>query len=234
MTDRARRLVRRVLGRPAPPAVGAVPKREIARFLRPDPVVVEAGGFDGADTLEMCRVWPAGRFHVFEPVPALYARLRTATAGRANVFTYQMAVGDRCDRMTMFVSSGTSEASSSLLPPGTHVVDHPETRFDRQIDVAVTTIDAWAKEHDVRRVDLFWLDLQGFELPALKGAESILATASAVHTEVFLEEYYKGATQYTDLKDWLTARGFRVEREELPWRCGGNVLFVRDRRGPHA
>jgi FkbM family methyltransferase len=233
LISRARNAFRQALGRAAPAGVGNVPKEYIARFLPAGPVVVEAGGFDGTDTLEMSRLWPAGRFHVFEPVPALYARLQKNTARRSNVRPYPLAVGDRCGTMKMFVSSGSSDASSSLLPPGTHVVDHPETKFDSQVEVPVTTIDAWANKHGVTRVDLFWLDLQGFELPALKGAESILATASAVYSEVFLEEYYRGATQYADLKGWLISRGFRVEREELPWHCGGNVLFVRA-SGRHA
>lgn len=127
----------------------------------------------------------------------------------------------------MQVSSGNDQSSSLLAP--TRAGLPGETRFERTEDVDVISFDAWAERNGVERVDFFWLDLQGSELAALKGAERLLSTATAVYTEVALYEQYRGEGLYPELRAWLEARGFRVEIEKLPWGVGGNVLFVRAR-----
>jgi hypothetical protein len=66
--------------------------------------------------------------------------------------------------------------------------------------VETVTLDTWAEREGVERVDFFWLDLQGSELAALKGAERLLSTATAVYTEVALCEQYEGEALYPELR----------------------------------
>jgi hypothetical protein len=42
----------------------------IARYLPPNPVIVEAGAHDGTNTIEMAEFWPGATLHAFEPLPA--------------------------------------------------------------------------------------------------------------------------------------------------------------------
>ena len=81
--------------------------------------------------------------------------------------------------------------------------------------------------NEIDKIDFLWLDLQGYELHVLKYGEKVLKGVMAVYTEVNLKELYDGAPLYDELRAWLEAKGFRVEREELPWEDAGNVLFVR-------
>jgi hypothetical protein len=122
---------------------------------------------------------------------------------------------------------GASNASSSLLRPKEHVVDHPDVLFNSEIEIQTITLDDWAEKHGVKKVDFLWLDMQGYELAALKAAHVALKSVLAIYTEVSLRETYEGVPLYSDVRDWLEERGFRVEREESPWPDVGNVLLVR-------
>ncbi|HMQ30106.1 MAG TPA: FkbM family methyltransferase [Chloroflexaceae bacterium] len=209
---------------------GQISKESLAQHLPGDPVIVEAGAHIGVDTVEMARRWNNGFVHAFEPLPHLYTELQKRTRKLNNVATYPLALGDYDGKARFFVSSGASDASSSLLEPKEHLVDHGDVAFKQQIEVIVTTLDNWAARCDVSRIDLLWLDMQGFELSALKAARRLLPTVRAIHIEVFLKESYSNVPLYPEVRDWLAAQGFRVEREELPWPDSGNVLFVRDHR----
>ena len=206
---------------------GRLSKRRIRGFLPADAVIIEAGAHVGHDTVELSRLWPEGRIHAFEPLPDLFATLKARTGDRPNVRCYPLALGGTSGRVEFNVSSGTSDASSSILAPKQHLEQHPEVTFDRTIVVEAITIDDWARRQGVRRVDFLWLDLQGYELFTLKSAGTILPAVRAIYTEVYLKESYRGVPLYPEVRDWLGRRGFTVEWEGLPWPDAGNVLFVR-------
>ena len=126
----------------------------------------------------------------------------------------------------MYVSSGSSDGSSSLLPPKEHLNVFPTVYFDSKIKVTTTTLDAWAESNNIRKIDFMWLDLQGMELNVLKSGTNILRTVTAIYTEVSGIEAYKEQTLYSDLAEWLVSNGFRIEREVVE-NSSGNVFFLR-------
>jgi Methyltransferase FkbM domain len=89
-------------------------------------------------------------------------------------------------------------------------------------------LDEWAQAHDVKKVDLLWLDMQAFELKMLKASPKILSTVKLIHTEVSLKETYDGTELYNEYRKFLAQNGFTVLIEAIPhgWDMG-NVLFVK-------
>jgi FkbM family methyltransferase len=208
-----------------------ISKAFIQRFLPAKPVIIDCGAHDGADTINMARRWPGARLHAFEPVPEVYARLRANTRAYPNIECYPLAISDRTGVDEMHISTGASDASSSLLTPGTHLEDHPAVLFESKRQVETTTFSDWARDHGVSRVDLFWLDMQGSEPDALRASKDLLRTATAVYTEVSVKEVYHGISLYPEFRSWMAGQGFRVALEAVPdgWDAG-NVLFVKDPR----
>jgi FkbM family methyltransferase len=207
---------------------GTVDKSYIAKFLPQNPVIVEAGSHIGLDTREMSKIWPDAKIFAFEPIPELFTQLKNNTAGCPNVKCFQIALGDKSGKTIIHQSSGASDGSSSLLTPKAHLEHHPEVFFEKELEVEVITIPDWMKTNSIANVDFFWLDLQGFELDVLKKAEHVLKNTKVVYTEVSIVENYQGGALYKELKEWLESLGFKVNKEEIPWEDGGNVLFVRE------
>ena len=206
---------------------GIISKSVIAQYLPANPIIIEAGAYIGDDTAGLSRQFPKGTIHAFEPVPVLYSQLSKRTRPHKNVICHPLALSNQPGEAVMYVSQGASNASSSLLRPKDHLIDHPDVRFTEMIHVQCTTLDDWVAESNIERVDFLWLDMQGHELNALKSGLKVLEKVVAIYTEVNLKEVYEDAPLYNELRIWLERQGFEVVLEELPWQDAGNVLFVR-------
>ncbi len=204
-----------------------IPLFYIALFLPSAPVVVDAGAHNGSETVQMSLLWPQGIVHAFEPVPAVFRQLELNTGHLANICRYPIALAGVNADLTMHVSSGGTDAASSLLVPKEHHAINPHVVFNEQITVPALTLDAWAEQNHCSRVDFLWLDMQGGELAALKAAPRLLATVQAIHLEAATVEIYEGNPLYPEMRDWLQAQGFRPEVEALAYTSGGNAFFVR-------
>ena len=207
-----------------------IPYEVIAKYLPSAPVILEAGAADGASTSEMAKFWPAARIHAFEPVPEAMRLTEQATSNvRDRVSLYPCALGSTPGQFEMNVSGGGDAGgsqSSSLLTPSGHLDEYQNVVFKQRIEVEVVRLDDWAQQEGVEKLDFLWLDLQGFELEALRGAEKLLSGVSAIHTEVSHRQLYEGGVLYPELESWLVQRGFRPVLSAT-FRLGGNVLFAR-------
>jgi FkbM family methyltransferase len=212
------------------PAIsGIIDKNYIAQFISiPNPIIVEAGAYNGLDTVEMAHRWPGAIIHAFEPMPSAFNALNLNCVNLPNVRLYPFALSDKPGIQTLYISSGASDGSSSLLPPGSAMdVYHPDINFSQAIDVWSTTLDSWAAYENLSHIDFLWLDLQGVEPVVLQASPNIFKTVNIVFTEVNLAPTYEGAILYPEFKAWMESQGFITVREDIPWVDGGNVLFVK-------
>lgn len=208
----------------------------VAPYLPDNPVVVEAGAFDGTDTLFMAQRWQNGIIHAFEPVPEIYKLLKKQATKAENIRIYEMALSDQVGQALFYLSHEKSNPhavsqSSSLLAPKEHLAYAPHIAFKKTIMVKTTTLDAWAQQHAISHADLLWLDMQGFELPALKASPNILKTVKAILTEVEFVEAYEKQSLYAEIKSWLEEQGFTLIATNFSNQSGewfGDALFVRN------
>ena len=205
-----------------------ISKSILKRYLPKNPIIIDCGAHIGSDSIELAKIFTQGKIHSFEPVPALYKFLKFNSRKQSNIFCYELALSNTNGIAKMFVSSGTSDASSSLLKPTGHLVDHPNVHFDNGIEVKTQTLDTWAEKNNIDKVDFLWLDMQGFELQMLKASNKILHTIKALHTEVSIKETYADAVLYKEFRVWLEGLGFELIAESiLKGTDMGNALFVR-------
>lgn len=203
-----------------------IPIEYFKQFLPENPVIFEAGAHKGKDTVKLSKIWPEGKIYAFEPVPELYQKLRENTKKLKNVHTYMIALGEISGTNRLYISSGTSDGSSSLLSPKEHLNVYPTVKFDKLLQVKTITLDEWAKTNNINNIDFMWLDLQGMELKVLKSGLTLLKTVKVIYTEAMIVEQYEGQNLYPDIKEWLQDQGFYIEIEKF-FRGSGNILFVR-------
>ena len=208
---------------------GEISKKRIIKYLSDDPIIVEAGAHIGIDTIEMSKLWPKGTIHAFEPVSNIFEQLSTNTRQFNNVNRYKLALGNKTEKRKIFISSGISNASSSLLRPKEHLKMHPDVLFEQDELVDVITLNDWVKKYNINRIDFLWLDLQGNELAVLKAAEELIPEVRVIYTEINLIENYEGCSLYSEIKAYLYVLGFSLHKEKLPWADAGNALFVNNK-----
>src|ERR1700712_4933829 len=183
---------------------------EIALSMLPGNAnIIEAGAHVGWDTVTLAGL-TTGTVYAFEPVPHLYQQLVERTKHLPQVQTFDIAIGNINGPLTMYVSLGNSDASSSLLKPKEHINTNPDVLFSETITVEVKTVDEWAKSINAKPVNFMWLDMQGFELEMLKHAQTILPAVTMIYTEVASIELYESQGIYAELKQWLETKGFKL------------------------
>jgi len=174
----------------------------LKRILSARDVVVDAGANIGvySQFLSSC-VGPTGVVHSFEPSPENFRRLQSATRKLANVRLSQAAVGECSGRSKLYVSDQLN-------------VDHRtyETEGDSRpaVQIDVIALDDYFKPG--QRVDLIKMDIQGYELHALRGANRVLADNPSA--KLLLEFWPYGlkqaGTNWIELIDTLERKNMAV------------------------
>ena len=204
---------------------------EVAPYLSGSPVILEAGAFDGTDTVRFAERWPGATIYTFEPVPELFADVERRTSHLAQVRRYPMALSDRTGPATFHIVGNPDDESSpgrdfsSLLP--LNDIFARQLAITRTITVQAITIADWAHSEGVDRIDFMWLDMQGMELPALKAASPVLATTRAIHMGVHREEFFAGCALHDEIVSSMRSAGFRPAIDHVTLKFG-NILFVRN------
>src|SRR5213594_1179725 len=127
-------------------------------------VVADVGANIGiySQFLSSC-VGPTGLVHSFEPSPDNFRRLCAATRDLPNVRLTQAVVGERSGEGKLYVSDKLN-------------VDHRAYKADadsrRSVPTDIVALDDYFKPG--QRVDLIKMDIQGYELHALRGAQRVL------------------------------------------------------------
>jgi FkbM family methyltransferase len=139
-------------------------RRLFRKILFPGAVVVDAGANIGIYTQFLSRyVGGAGVVHSFEPSPENFKRLRSATRKLANVRLSQAAVGERSGRSELYLSDKLNVDHRAYAAEG----DSRHT-----VAIEMVALDDYFEPGE--RVDLIKIDIQGYELHALWGAERVL------------------------------------------------------------
>jgi hypothetical protein len=93
---------------------------------------------------------------------------------------------------------------------GSSVLRDPGNSSAQPTAMEMTTLDAVVRATPFERADFLKLDVQGYELEVLKGAEQVLSSVEAVMMEVNLIAVYEGAPLADEAVAFMAARGFRV------------------------
>ena len=88
----------------------------------------------------------------------------------------------------------------------TSIYKHAEKINEEKIKIR--KLKNFLKKKDIQQPALLKLDVQGFEIEALKGCEDLLSYFNFIYIECSFVELYKGQPLYTEIKRWLESRNF--------------------------
>jgi len=184
---------------------------EPRRTQRDHLVYVDGGAHDGVTALEFDdKVGPL-EIHAFEPNPELQAGLRRRLDDLPG-HIHQAALGSTSGSVGFQINQ--SPMTSSMLPRS----GFAERYFDahtaplKKVDVPCVTLDEWFADSRHERIDVLKLDLQGYELEALKGGANLLAAGVAcIYLEVHFVPFYEGSALFSDIDMLLRNAGYRLQ-----------------------
>lgn len=184
--------------------------------------VVHVGGWQGWEYHDYINLG-INNMMFFEPVPTNFDVLKRGLEGKA--ILHNVALGNFEGITTMYVEEANNGQSSSVLEPATHLDQYPHIQFTKQITVPIKKLDNYIPE--LNQFNMLNIDVQGYELEVLKGANKFLQWVDLIVLEINRAELYKNCAQIQDVISFLSPYGFEVH--ELNWHGGtwGDGFFVK-------
>jgi FkbM family methyltransferase len=175
--------------------------RVIDRLFQKDWVSVDVGANVGALTLLMAKRSPGGKVFAVEPGPKLVSRLeknRSLNPTVARVITVcQVGLSDKAG--TLFWSEDPNNlGNASLLE-------------SHGLSVPVVTLDQFAVENRVSRLDFVKIDVEGMELEVIQGGMQTITKLQPLIYYETLEEFrrVRGFDIYGQIWSLLVPQGYK-------------------------
>jgi FkbM family methyltransferase len=173
-------------------------------------VVLDVGANDGPFARGLRQAGYRGRIVSFEPQHAAFERLGVACQSDPAWDCRQVALGSADSELELHVA-GNSSSSSLLEMTPQHTASAPSSRYIASELVAVRRLDAIRGEV-VRPADAVYLklDVQGFELEVMRGADETLSQILVVESELSLTRLYENGATLVDVVGHLDEHGFEL------------------------
>lgn len=179
-----------------------------AKLPTDSPVIVDGGANVGEMTAKFLDQYRSPVIHAFEPIPELVSQLRKRFNSLLNVTIHGAALG--AETKTVSFNVLNSMGSSSVFKPSTIVKGYHGEKMEVQQVVEVQQVRLEDVMDVNGEVDLLKLDLQGYELEALKGCGKLLERVKIITTEIEFVPLYDGQPLFGDIDVFLRSYGYKL------------------------
>ena len=171
--------------------------------------VVDVGANRGQFALYALARFPSAHIIAFEPLPEPREQMMRLFQKQDRVEVVPVALGDNDGEGVMHLSA-KDDSSSLLAIGGRQVSSFPGTEEIGTTVTRVRTLDSVLADCELRRPALLKVDVQGFELPVLRGAEKTLESFDQILVEASFVELYEGQALFPAISSHLEAHSFQL------------------------
>lgn len=187
-------------------APGYLSTLELCRMVPTDGLVSiwDVGANRGTWTKLAVSLFPGIPVIAFEPIPELFTSL--SALHLPSVQSFQLALGSLPGEANLHITDNLD--SSSLLSPTPMLETRYGVRETALAPCRVVRADSLIQSERLPQPSLVKLDIQGFEIEALKGFGDELSKVKYLILELSFVEQYRGQHTASDVIAWLNERGF--------------------------
>lgn len=173
--------------------------------------VFEIGARTGEESIELSKTFDNSTIYSFECNPLVIDKTKEVLKPYENINFYTHGLGDKNETLPFYSFLECNTGASSLLKR----FDFDETQHESG-KVDIKKLIDFVKENDIKQIDLLCMDVQGYELNILKGAEDFIKNINYIILEQPKSNNasYIGAPTASEIVDFLTKNNF-VEIERL-------------------
>ncbi len=172
------------------------------------PIIFDIGSNIGTWTLLAKAIFPDAQVHAFEPLANHIAEFNKNCSKLTAIHLHDFCVGNENTTGTINVSTFTD--SSSLLEATPLEFEHFSIKKASEQAVQIKKLSDLIADKALPVPDIIKLDIQGFELEALKGLESWLNSVKYIICEVSFKEYYYGQPYFLDIANYLAQHNIQL------------------------
>jgi FkbM family methyltransferase len=170
------------------------------------PRIVDGGANRGQSVSKFLTEFDSPIIYAFEPRPDMSVVLRNRF-DEDNIEVHEKAIGPKKDIIDFNITE-SSLLSSALDPSLVGEYFGEDGEIQEVIEAEQIRLDEFFETD--KTLDLVKLDLEGYELDALYGAEGHLNNISIIYTEVEFIPHYKNQALFSDIDTYLRENEFQL------------------------
>lgn len=192
----------------------------IKEILNNDSTAFDIGANIGLYSLWMSKYNQNGSVHAFEPDDNNYIFLKKNI--RLNHLEGRVRIN----------KTGIADKTGSLfLTKNIDVENHLTTeKTPEAVEIPIITLDDYCKQNAIRNIRYVKIDIEGFELSALRGAASLLTQGAidVIQLEINSALSNSGASE-DELISFLNSFGYYLARYDVEEKALENINYSKDR-----
>jgi FkbM family methyltransferase len=181
------------------------------RLLNQDFIILDIGGGIGASLKIFNGYFPVKKIIVFEPVAESYRAIKERFPDHSNIEFIKAAAGNENTEKEINIAGRIT--SSSLLPlvadPDSEVFNENNLGQVRVEKIEIVRLDDFLIDNQ-DRIGIMKIDVQGYEMDVLRGAEMTLKRTDIVVLEANNHDGYKGSAKYYEIDSYLRDHNFTL------------------------
>jgi FkbM family methyltransferase len=179
---------------------------------RPVRCAVDGGAYLGDFSADIRRYFPSAQVYAFEPQKDSFRKLSERMKSLPQIHSFNYALGAASGQKELYKT--VSPLSHSLLQPTAEGLLYFRDYHAPKGSETVTLIrlDDFLLKQKLPPPDILKLDLQGYELEALKGLGGFLSEVRLIYLEVSFVEIYQAGPLFCDVSQYLGASGFSLRQ----------------------
>jgi len=162
--------------------------------------ILDVGAHKGQTTAHFNKLFPKSSLYAFEPSPELFPLLSQNLAKIKNSSCYNIALGSSDGEGFLTLPSSDLCGQVSLI----------KNQSQNSTKVSLHKLDTFSAEHNIEKIDLLKIDVEGQEISVLEGAKGLLQKNSI--KSIFLEcDFNQEDTQHSfffDVFNYLNSKNF--------------------------
>ncbi|MES2813100.1 MAG: FkbM family methyltransferase [Bacteroidota bacterium] len=169
------------------------------QVLQPDSVFIDIGTNKGIYLYQAEKVITTGKIFGFEPNESLVNYIKPLFP-KVGLFTY--AVSSQTGTAVLNIpkkGNGLQDTRASLEAMGDAV---------EKIEIQTITLDDWAKQQNVAKIDVVKIDVEGHEFDSVKGCQSILEKIKPIF--IIEIELRHAKYEINEIFDFIKGFGYEV------------------------
>ena len=165
--------------------------------------------------------------HLFEPQKVIYDELVNLKKTYSQIKFYNYGLGSENSYQTIFTETKNSGQSSSILNPKLHLEIYPDISFTGKEEIEIKKYE----DLNIQNINFLNIDIQGYELEALKGCKKILNKIDYIFIEVNRDYLYENNPLVGEIDTFLSS--YDLVRVKTKWVSTsvpfGDAFYIRRR-----
>jgi FkbM family methyltransferase len=187
--------------------------------------IIDIGANEGQFIDKISKILPDVNIYSFEPLKDSFIKLEKKISGKENITAFNFALGDE-EKENIINRNEYSPSSSLLELTDLHKNAFPVTKKVKEEIIYIKVLDKIVKELELKKKVFLKIDVQGYELNVLRGAENTIKDVDIILIETSFYELYKDQPLFGDIYNFLSNKGFNYagSLEQLYDARDGKIL----------